>query len=458
METHRIAKSKGIRMRWFCLVFVLLFGSELSAQDLFEEAVSGDTLGGLSQQRVYELNGFIRSCLYAGKVPGEDEAEMKSGYAEAALMLRVRVPDFGDGFAELRFRKGHEFGENVDELIINEAYVNTYVGRFDCRIGHQIVVWGRADGFNPTDNVTPKNPLVRSPDEDDRREANFLIRAYYNRHPLRLETIWVPHYAASVLPTSIISLPPGVAFIEPDYPGANLGNSAFALKLNMEFAAIDGSLSYFNGCNPNPGIAVAAQRMEPTGVESDIVARAYRMHVVGADFSTTVMGNIGLRGEFAHRRPFDDWEENIHIPNPDLQCVIGFDTEYGGAFGIIVQYIGRYVFEYTELTKPIDPSKFIEYQIALRNRMISFQLNELSHSISFRPELKLLYETLSLEMLGMYDITTEELFLRPKMSYDIADALTVTVGGDIYSGPDETLFGSLDEYLNSFFVELRSSF
>ncbi|MCK5527219.1 MAG: hypothetical protein KAJ05_08725, partial [Candidatus Latescibacteria bacterium] len=329
-------------MRTCCFIFLLLFSASLHAQSLFEDAVSGDAKQpDIAQAETYELNGYIRGVLYSGKVPDKDEGEMKSGYGEAALKLRVRKKDFGDGFAEIRFRRGHEFNASVSEVILREAYVNTYAGRFDVRFGHQIVVWGRADGFNPTDNVTPKNMFVRSPDEDDRRTGNFLIRSFCNLDPFRMEAIWVPVYAASALPTDMMSLPPGMSLTAPEYLDANLKNSAFALKLNLERASFDGSVSYFNGYNPSPGLDADAQGIRP---------RSYRMHVVGADFSTTI-GSYGFRGEFAYRTPHEDYEQHIHIPNPDLQTILGADREFGD-FSVILQYIGRSVLDFAELSEP----------------------------------------------------------------------------------------------------------
>lgn len=445
-------------MKYFSFVlmhFVLfsVFVVQLSAQSLFEEATGSVD----SQDKPpYELNGYVRGVLYEGKVPEKDEAETKSGYAEASLKLRVRKEDLGDGFAEMRYRSGHEFGEDVSEVNLREAYVNTYVGKFDFRIGKQIVVWGRADGFNPTNNITPQNMLVRSPDEDDRREGNFLIRSYLNLQPVRFEAIWVPVYKSSVLPMNLSLLPEHLKFGEANYPGANLENSAFAARMNLELAAFDGSLSYFNGYNPFPGLDAEASAT-PEGVEITFRRKAYRMHVLGCDFSTTIGSLFGFKGEFAYRKPHGNYEENIYIPNPDLQYVIGGDKEFGD-LSVLVQYMGRSVFNFTDLSEPKHPAEKTNYEIALKNRIFSYQQNEISHSVSFRPAWKLLHETLNLELLGMYNFTTEELFLRPKVSYNIADALTVTAGGEIYSGEEDTLFGMVDSWLSALYVELKSSF
>ena len=172
---------------------------------------------------------------------------MKSVYGKTSLKLNTSSQSFGNGFAELRFRRGNESNEEISEVNLREAYVTTYKGSFDFRIGHQIVVWGRADGINPTDNISPKNMVVRSPDADDKREGNFLIRSFYTRRPLRIEAVWVPVYRESVLPLRMVSLPPGVSLTDSDNPDPSLENSAAALKINLELPSFDGSLSYFNG-------------------------------------------------------------------------------------------------------------------------------------------------------------------------------------------------------------------
>jgi hypothetical protein len=100
----------------------------------------------------------------------------------------------------------------------------------------------------------------------------------------------------------------------------------------------------------------------------------------------------------------------------------------------------------------------MSYDLALKNRMLSSQLEKISHGISFRPALKIMYETLTLEILSYYNFSTEEIYIKPKATYAITDALTCIVGGEIYGGPDHTLFGMVNETLSSLFVELKASF
>jgi hypothetical protein len=44
------------------------------------------------------------------------------------------------------------------------------------RIGEQIIAWGRADGINPTDNLTPRDFVVLLPPEEDQRFGTTAIK------------------------------------------------------------------------------------------------------------------------------------------------------------------------------------------------------------------------------------------------------------------------------------------
>ncbi len=433
----------------FILILIIITLS-LPAQSLFDDALQEDP--SFSAAFNYELNGYVRGGIYVGPVPEESGYESKDRYGEAALKLRLRKGQWGDAYSELRFRSKNNSKNSISSFALREAYVNAYLRAFDLRIGQQIVQWGKADGYNPTNVITPLDLLVFSPDEDDRRISNFLIRSYYNWSVLHLEAIWVPIYGSSVLPFSKVELPEGVQLSEPDYPDEAIEHSAIALKLHYEGASLDGTLSYFNGFLPMPGLSARTENSK-----LNIFPTAYRIQMIGADFSTTV-GAYGLRSEFAYREPYEEENTWQSIPKRQIEYILGLDREFGN-FSLIIQYIGKYVFDYKDLTKAHQTSpEFAKYKIALWNRLLSGQLKEWTHAISFRPAWKLYHETLSLELLGQINLSTEETFLKPKLSYDITDDLTLSAGAQIYHGPDDTLFGLLDECNSAGFIELRISF
>ena len=67
--------------------------------------------------------------------------------------------------------------------------------------------------------------------------------------------------------------------------------------------------------------------------------------------------------------------------------------------------------------------------------MVSSHLDEVTHVISISPSWSLLHETLDMEFLGIYCITSEKSYMEPKVTYDIADDLSITVGCDWNAGP-----------------------
>ncbi len=428
------------------LILIFLSAATGWSQGVFEDALQSSQQQGPAD---VEMNGYMRGVGYGGISAVDDDPELKSVYGEAALQLRARKGDLGNAYAKVRFRKGNEYNEPISKMNLREAYVSAYVGSFDIKIGQQIIVWGRADGMNPTNNLTPYNMLVRSPDEDDRRESNFLMQTHYNAHPFRLEAVWVPTYAPSILPVKAIPLPPLIKLDDPVYPDAGLDNSAYAARLDVTLPAIGFSVSYFNGYNPLPGIDIKPT----TSALPTVMLKAWRVSVYGADFATTI-GSFGLRGEAAYRNPHKDYNNLPFVPNPDFQYVLGMDKSIGN-FSIIAQYIGRYVTDFEELTpRPMMP----DYELEMKNRMISFQLEEISHAVSGRLSQSMLYETLTAELFGMYNFTTESYLARPQVSYDIADELSFTIGAELFGGPEETLYGAVDKALSAGFMQLKASF
>ncbi|MBN2102525.1 hypothetical protein JW835_00625 [bacterium] len=435
-------------MKRNCMLFLLL-SFVINAQGLFDSAVESRADSVTASK--YELNGFVRGVYFGGFQINNDDYESKAGYGELGLKLRARKGEWGNGFAEIRMRKGYEFNKPIQEIILREAYINLYPGPFDIRVGEQIVVWGRADGYNPTNNLTPQNMLIRSADDDDRRLSNFLIRSFFNITPFRIELIWVPQYAASVLPIHLFELPDQVQLSDAMTLKPEFDNSTFASKIDIDFSSFGSSVSYMRGFMPLPGIDAKAVLDAEGNYLITVMPLPYQMQVFGMDFSTVLSG-FGLRSELAYRDPVKDYSKNMHVPNPDLQYVIGGDHAWGN-FSLILQYIGRYVLDFEDYVRGR-----VTDEIYLKNRMISMQQHEFSHGFSFRPAYTFFHETLTVEALGLVNYTTKEAYIRPKITYQLADELILVAGGDIYIGDDNTLFGSIDRALNSGFIEFKASF
>ncbi len=420
------------------LVFFTIGSTDVFSQDIFESALStGDT----QQELNYQLNGYFRSGLFA------NEETIMEKYAEGALKLDISGSKFGNAYAELRYSTSGIDAED-NQAWLREGYVNLFLGRFDFRIGQQVIVWGRADGFNSTNNITPADFTVYSPDEDDRRLANFVTKGTCNFQPFKLEIDWVPVYKATQLPLDEATLPEGVSWGESQVPEPEWGKGALASRLDLQQPAYDASLSYFRGYHKMPGLAYS---VNTSGV--DVYTKAYRVQVFGADFSTTA-GSYGLRGEFAFSLPDKDSDSLFSTPCKQIEYTLGIDHEWGN-FSLIAQYIGKYIFDFTE---DIVSQNAIAYQVNVWNRMLFSQTSEWNNAVSLRPSLSLFYETLNCEVFSLANFNTEEWLVMPKITYNITDALGVCAGVQLYGGPDNTLYGFMGNKRNTAFAEVKISF
>jgi hypothetical protein len=422
------------------------------------------------------LGGYVRGDVYAGKIPGSHEPDLKTGYGEVALTVRTAKSAYGDGFAETRMRYGRQGDLQQTFLDVREAYVNAYLGPVDLRLGKQIIVWGRADLLNPTNNLTPNDLRIRSPIDDDRRIGNLAARGFLRLAPLpmRIEGVWVPFYVPSELPQ--VYLPQFVTFGDPTYPEPMLRNGLGAGKIHLELPGFEGSVSYLQGPAPLPGLTLGSLTFDPENPQVLISRTAYRQQVVGFDFSTAIGDLVAIRGEAAYRRPFN-YKDRIYNPRPDLQYALGLDHTFGSV-SVIVQYLGRYAFDWHKALGPatdINPDVLrmdkatgeiyretytdtINLQLAKMSQILFTQTERVQHLATMRLEWLTLHDTLSLSAIGMVNVSTKEWLAAPKLGYRMSDSLTAYVGAEVLTGPAGTLFGLVDQTLSAGYAELRSTF
>jgi len=452
---------------------------------LFEQSQAAASAGAAKSEAAAEtkvpftLNGYARGDTFIGKVPNQNAAEMKANYGELALQLRTVKSAFGDGFADARIRYGLQGADQGTFVDLREAYVNGYLGPVDIRLGKQIIVWGRADALNPTNNLTPIDFRIRSPLEDDIRIGNVGARAFLRFSPVRLEGVWMPVYLATELPN--VGLPEFVSFGPPKYPSLDLRNGLVAGRVHLELPAFDMSVSYLRGYAPLPGLTVSSVTFDPVNPSLQVARTAYNQQVVGFDFSTALGEVMTLRGEAAYRRPYD-WQNKPYAARPDLQYVIGADHTFFGSLSVIGQYLGRYVFDWERVPlsampldpnvlkmDPTDPTFDSNYWVptvtdaanlvlARTSQVLFNQTAQVQHVATLRFDWLLAHETLSVSTLGLVNFTTKEWLVAPRIGYRFNDAMTAYVGAQIFSGPTETLFGLIEEVLSAGYAELRYSF
>jgi len=139
-----------------------------NGQGLFETATTAVN----NEQETLKLNGYVRGSAFGGgKI-----YDFANAFGEVSLQANLKKNKFILN-SDIRFRSGYQFNEPISELEVKEAYAGISTPAFDLLLGEQIVSWGRTDGFNPTNNITPNNYFFFSANPDDQKIPNLLMKA-----------------------------------------------------------------------------------------------------------------------------------------------------------------------------------------------------------------------------------------------------------------------------------------
>ncbi len=453
------------------LILSFTLSLNLFGQGIFDSALEGE--GGTSGKEgsSFEYNGYIKGN-FTTLFNKEDIAKSQFGasYVELDTELSFKPGNFFLAYADLRVKQyagpsllsNYEGSFPLPEVTLRELFLDFYFKHFEFSFGNQIEVWGRADGINPTNKLSPSNFAAISANPDDTRMSNLMAISSIFFGPMTLKGVWVVSYR----PSNIEAFIPNTDIEKPD---TTINNTSGAVKLDLVFSDFEFSLSYFNGFNPEPGLeslqltslgtdGLASGGGGPVSLDFETLSSAtkkfvpYRIHNFGGDFATAIK-SVGVRGEIAYRLPYGGPSGAIYIPNPDLSYIFGIDYTIDW-FSVVAQYSGHFTQDFTSPHRYTNPSAAITQQL---NRVLNNQVDEVTHSVTILPKVQVLHETLTLQIPITYDITANGYLLKPMISYDVIDAVTVSLGLNWYEGEDDSMFGLL-ESLRAVYVEVLSSF
>jgi hypothetical protein len=344
---------------------------------------------------------------------------------------------------------------------LREAYVEIARPRWEATIGRQIIVWGRADEINPTDVLSPKNFLLLLP--DGQSTYRFGVTAvkldYFLQRNLRVTAVWLPITSPSVIPLS--DPPPGV-HVESHPPAVQFTNGLAGFKIDRSGGDIDASLSYAYGYNLLPEVRLTDLRTDPnTGaVRAQVDLANAHQHMIGADIATT-WERFGLRGEVAYLHTDNPNGRRLDGVTPSLSYVLGVERSFPGDVSVIVQYVGRWVRARVDPARALDdpdPTRGQARFLAARETfIINQQLDTVQNGWSLRVDKKFWNDTLACELLGLHYFERNDFFLRPRVTYDLADGWRLGIGGEVFGGPHVSFFGRVKQNTGAF-AEILYSF
>ncbi|HCX99302.1 MAG TPA: hypothetical protein DG754_04100 [Bacteroidales bacterium] len=456
-----------MRNIYLTLIFFILTSPFLFGQSLFDnltsEAPSDD-----AKKTSFELSGFARGVVQGGA----KDFDYSNAFGEFALKGRFEKQK-AFLYADMRVREGIFYNNRELQLQLKEAYAGYRGDKIDLFLGNQIVTWGRTDGFNPTNNITPNDYFLLTYEPDDQKLSNFMLRTKIKpSNTVDIELIAIPFYKPSVYRYELFDmgqfgffdLSNAIYFDEVDSPKLRFDKGSLAARLNLETSSVSLAASYFIGHNPFYGFTLDNFTLSPLAV--NFMPKPYFMQTIGADFALPVKSWI-IRGEMALNLT-KDYEVAMNIPNPDLSYVVGIERSFWDIMAIF-QYVGKYTFNFKELKSPmltgftLDAIQQYATDMALfestkYNRKIFNQQEETNHMLFLSLNRSFFYEQLNVELSGAYNITTEEHLVRSRVKWNLTDAVSANIGCNFMLGPDESIFHLAGNVMNGVFLGLEVGF
>ena len=366
----------------------------------------------------------------------------KRGYEAGSAWLSLKPEElagwksYADGYLQSS-NLGRQQSGSGD---LREGYVQKSIGNLDLRIGRQIIVWGRADKVNPTDNLSTRNYTLLMTDDEDQRLGLFATQLTYNFGNVRVMAVWQPEWRTPTYPVAPIA---GVSLstARPEHP-----ERQGAIKIDDAGGAVDWSLSYFDGMDRTPNLKLIS-----AGREGVSVGLHYdRIRVAGGDLAAA-LGPVGLRAEAAYTWTDDQDGSNPLVKNANFYGVFGGDYSVIENLNLNVQLLYRHVFQFHS---PADVSNPNLARLATFEAINTQQRFKDQTGTAVRPSYKAFNETLELEVAHVRWFQDGSSLTRPKVTYAVTDHLKVTGGAEIFRGPNESFFGR-EQDLSSGFGEVR---
>ena len=386
-----------------------------------------------------DLNGSVRAGYFSSsrKLDGKNDLGTGSVWLKATQNFGEDISLVAQGWV----RNDESFRASGGSEKLQEGYLKFSAGNVDYRIGRQIIVWGRADRLNPTDNLTPRNFTLLTPEDDDQRMGSLAAKITYHSHENSLTGIWLPDMDPNVFP---VAATPGIFFTE-HIPHAN----QIALKFDRSGSDVDWSTSYFSGLDLNPDIAIGATT--PSG--TNLIFEHNRIRVLGMD-AATVIGRYGLRAEAAYTWTANAGVNDFLVKKPFLYMVMGGDRTFFDYLNVNIQYYFRHVTNYSDPQAIADP---LLRSVAIQGAVLSNQFDRFQHGVSIRVSNKWFNETLEGEIAAVASFGRSNYFIRPKLVYAFNDNIKGSLGLDIYRGESNTFFGQLRNS-SLLFAEMKYGF
>lgn len=311
---------------------------------------------------------------------------------------------------------------------LRELYWRYNQGPAELKLGRQMMTWGRADGLNPTDNLSPRDFTLLTPEDGDQRYGNEAAQLSIDTSIGNFVGVWFPHAASHTIP--LLSLQ-GVSYTVEKPPR----NSQWALKWETSKEGVDGSVSYFHGIDPMPDLVFNGAG--PSGI--NIAVRNQSINILGADLSLT-RGAFVWRAEMAATQTDSTGSQDFTHKKPQVWLVAGGEYSFDNGTTLGIQGTVLHVKDFFRPDSISDPAT---RALAWWEAATSNQTSANQYGMTWRLAHRWWNDTLLGETSGVFIWSSHSGIWRTKLDYAIDDHWHVQAGADYYFGRQESFFGQL---------------
>lgn len=290
---------------------------------------------------------------------GDDQKLVHSSTRTGFRFVLEDGLDFGGRF-HFSTKGWWDWKHKDGNLSLDQLWLSGYQGDLDYQVGHQVISWGTADGFNPTNYFSRMgtDTLLSGNMSGDPLWAG---QAIYYGPSWSITGVVVPFFTPQTIDDSMKKMmmdqnPQAdqvFQAMEDTKKPRGLGkNSEWALRVETQMAGFDVQASFFSGFEPLPGLEMVLTLNPELGVPVPTLQGTYRRQNFAGLAATGTIGPVGVWGEVtyggpskfsASENPLEVARIPLSINEKYLQAVIGGDYTFSVGNGLLVQaqYIYR---------------------------------------------------------------------------------------------------------------------
>ena len=405
----------------------------------------------------------------AGGARADGEGVPVHGFVQSGTAYRLIQPDrcartqrlacrepfvLGEGRARIELAPRGEWwgltakGEMIFDALVpevdgelREGYLDLALGPLDLRIGRQVITWGVGDLVFIND-VFPKDwvAFIAGLPLEYLKKGSDAVSATGHWAGASLQLVLIPRFEADTLPEAGGRL----AFHDPmaslehrhtDDPTPSPGNTEVGARLSRNVLGWDLSLYAYRGFFHAPaGEAEPGPRLRfffPP------------LSVYGASAQGALLGGVlSLEAGYYDSR-HDRAGRDAAIENSSVRLLTGYQREVVPDLMLSGQYYVQVMEDHAEYVRSRGPG--MPRRSAAR------------HVLTARLTRLLLHQTLRLGLFALASPNDGDWYLGPEARYQITDALSATLGLNVFGGPRRSDYGQFEANSNLYTV-LRYAF